>query len=200
MEKNKTVEGYLAKRTEEQVAQLNVLRSILQRTVLEEGVKWGAPVYMLKGKNVVGMAAFKSYVGLWFHNGVYLKDEAQKLINAQEDVTKALRQWRFTSLEEIQEHEDLIHAYILEAIENQKAGKELKPKKTALVIPELLQKELNTNAQLNTQYKSLTPYKQKEYAEYISSAKREATQQSRLEKVIPMILEGKGLNDRYRTS
>lgn len=198
MEKNKTVEAYLAKRNPEQVAQLEALRAILQRTELEEGVKWGIPIYMLKGKNVVGIAAFKSYVGLWFYNGVYLKDEAKKLINAQEDVTKALRQWRFTSLEEILADQDLLHAYILEAIENQKAGKILKPQKSTLSIPTLLANALKENTQLNAQYKSLTPFKQKEYADYISTAKREATQQSRLEKVIPMILEGKGLNDRYR--
>ena len=198
MEKNKTVEGYLAKRNEQDAQQLAALRSILQRTELEEGVKWGIPVYMIKGKNVVGIAAFKAYVGLWFYNGVFLKDEAQKLINAQEEVTKALRQWRFTSLEEIQENQDLIHAYILEAIENQKAGKVLKPQKAKLEIPALLENALQENATLKSSFNALTPYKQKEYAEHISSAKREATQQSRLEKVIPMILEGKGLNDKYK--
>ena len=198
MEKNKTVEGYLAKRSESDAKQLIALRTILQKTELTETVKWGIPVYMINGKNVIGIAAFKSYVGLWFYNGVFLKDEAKKLINAQEEVTKALRQWRFSSLEEIQENQDLIHAYILEAIENQKDGKVLKPQKSKLEIPVLLENALKENATLKSRFNALTPYKQKEYAEHISSAKREATQLSRLEKAIPMILEGKGLNDKYK--
>jgi len=176
--------------------ELELLRSILKRTELEETVKWGIPYYTLHGKHVVAIAAFKAYVGLWFHNGVFLKDQKKKLINASEGVTRGLRQWRFNSMDEMDA--DLIHAYILEAIENQPAGKAIKPEKKALVLPEELDSMLKSDRRLKAAFGHLTPGKQKEYAEYIDSAKQDATRINRLRKCIPMILDGKGLNDKYR--
>ena len=92
---------------------LETLREILLDSELEEGIKWGMPVYMLKNKNVAGLGFFKSYVGIWFYQGMYMTDEKKKLINAQEGKTVAMRQWRFSSLEEIQKERDLIKAYIM---------------------------------------------------------------------------------------
>lgn len=176
---------------------LNNLRDILLSTELEETIKWGAPVYTVNGKNVVGLGAFKHHAVLWFFNGVFLKDEQQKLINAQEGKTKALRQWRFEANELTDK--SLIKAYILEAIENQKLGKELKPERNKkLVVDGLLKDLLLTDNTFKIAFNKLTPGKQREYAEHISSAKREATQLNRLEKIKPMILEGKGLHDKYK--
>lgn len=176
--------------------ELNILRSIFSALPLEETIKWGAHYYMSNGKNILGMAAFKSYFGIWFMQGALLKDEAKKLINAQEGKTSALRQWRFNSKDEIDA--DLIKTYVLEAIDNQHQGKEIKPKKKPLIIPDLLQKAFDADQELKEKYEAFTLGKKRDYADYISEAKREATKQSRLEKIIPMIKSGMGLYDKYK--
>tara|TARA_R110002072_G_scaffold23949_2_gene82008 strand:+ start:126374 stop:126967 length:594 start_codon:yes stop_codon:yes gene_type:complete len=175
---------------------LSKLRAIFNETELLEEVKWGAPAYTLNGKIIVGMAAFKNHMGIWFHQGVFLKDRANKLINAQEEKTKALRQWRFVQNDIVEE--SLVREYVREAIENSLAGKELKPTRKSLSVGPFLKKELQNDAELNRSFKSLTPGKQREYADHINEAKRDATKQSRLEKIIPMIKEGIGLHDKYK--
>lgn len=179
-------------------AELDILKTIIAKTPLIETNKWGGCIYVLDNKNVVGVGGFKNFFSLWFFNGAYLKDEKKRLINANEGVTKSLRQWRFTSKDEI--IEDEILAYIREAIENEKEGKIIKPKKTkeAIVIPDILQKELNNDIQLKNAFLNFSPYKQKEFIEYIETAKREETKLSRIEKIKPMILGNIGLNDKYR--
>ncbi len=188
-----SVEGYIEQ--SEWKEELILLRKLILETSLEETIKWGAPCYTLNGKNVLGLASFKSYVGLWFHNGVFLKDSADRLIQAS-DKTKALRQWRFHNLKEINPYE--VRLYILEAIQNQELGKEIKSTSTPLSIPQELNLILKNNSQLKFAFEELSSGKQKEYAEYISIAKRLETKNSRCEKIIPMILSGIGLNDQYR--
>ena len=145
----------------------------------------------------MGLGGFKSYLGIWFFNGVFMKDEAKVLVNAQEGVTKALRQWRFTSAKEIKPA--LIKKYVQEAIKNAKAGKEIKPeKKAAIPIPVELQNAFKKNKSMKPTFTALTPFKQREYLEYITEAKTEPTRIKRVEKITPMILAGKGLNDKYR--
>jgi len=192
---NEKVTTYIEKKTT-WTEELKQLRSILITLPLEETVKWGAPFYTSGGKNIVGMSAFKSYFGLWFIQGALLKDTQKVLINAQEGKTSAMRQWRFSSVDEIDA--DLIKAYVLEAINNQEQGKEIKPKKKPLIIPQLLQHALDTDSELKTKFEALTLGKKRDYADYISEAKREATKLSRLEKIIPMILSGMGLYDKYK--
>lgn len=134
---------------------------------------------------------------MWFVQGVFLKDDKKVLINANADKTKGQRQWRFSSIEEI--NEPLILQYLTEAIENQKLGKEITiDRKKETIIPDELKEYLDKNKKLNTFFKTLSPYKQREYCEYIATAKRDATKASRLEKIIPMISQGIGLNDKYR--
>ena len=107
-------------------------------------------------------------------------------------------QWRFFCLDEIDVN--LIKIYALEAMQNVDEGKEIKPSRTKkeLVIPELLKKALDTNADFKNQFETFTLSKKREYADYISEAKREATKQKRLEKIIPMILKKVGLHDTYK--
>lgn len=177
--------------------ELAILKAIVRRTELEETLKWGTEVYTYRGKNVLSFAGFKHYFALWFYNGAFLKDEHNVLINAQEGVTRALRQWRFTSKDEI--NETLILDYIAEAIENEKEGKRIKPRPSVSVpIPEIFKQKLDSDKTLMTAFKKLTPYKQNEYNEYIQSAKREETKESRIQKIIPLILKGAGLNDKYK--
>ena len=196
MQSKNTVETYLNKH-EQWRKILTKFREILLSTELEETIKWGAPVYMIDGKNVVGMGAFKSYVGLWFFQGSFLKDQAGILINAQDGKTKALRQLRFTSEDEI--NFSLIKSYIAEAIQNQKAGKELKADTNKpLIIPEELKSVLDSDDDLKHRFENFTPGKQREFADHISEAKQEATRIKRVQKIIPMIKAGTGLNDKYR--
>lgn len=177
---------------------LTMLRDLITITNLDEDIKWSAPTYSFNGKNILSLGAFKKHFCVWFFNGVFLKDEQKALVNAQ-DKTKGLRQMRFTSIEEIDKN--LVLAYIKEAIENQKSGKEIKPKKTTkkdIVIPKELQEALSANTVLNEAFKALTQSKQREYCEYIDTAKRDATKLSRLAKIKPMLIKGVGLHDKYK--
>lgn len=176
--------------------EIEQLHAIIRKTPLVESTKWGGPVYTYKNKNIVGIGGFKSYFGIWFYNGVFLKDEKKLLINANEENTKSLRQMRFNSVNEIDEK--LILAYIKEAIEIEEKGLSIPKEKKETIIPEILQNELDKNSELLAKFNTFSPYKQREFIEHITSAKQEKTQMSRLEKIIPMILEGKGLNDKYR--
>lgn len=177
--------------------ELMMLREIILSTELEEKIKWGIPVYTLNGKNIVGFGSFKSYFGLWFYQGVFLKDSAKVLYNAQEGVTKALRQWRFSSIDEIDP--ELVLKYVREAIQNQKDGKELKAEKKKMPdLPKEMKELFNEEPKTKEMFRKLTPFKQREFIEYVASAKREETRLSRTEKIAVMISSGLGLNDKYR--
>ncbi len=198
MNKGKTVEDYIESAGNWREL-LILLREIILTTGLTETVKWGAPVYTFNKKNVVGIGAFKNFVSLWFFNGVFLKDEKKKLINAQEGTTKALRQWRFKELNEIRKDAKLIEQYLLEAIEVEKQGKAIKPeRKKEIAIPKELNEKLSDSKKLRDAFMSFSAAKRREFAEYISEAKREETRYKRLDKIIPLILEGKGLYDKYK--
>ncbi|MDX5340034.1 MAG: YdeI/OmpD-associated family protein [Cyclobacteriaceae bacterium] len=175
----------------------NRLRQLVSTTELKEEVKWGMPVFTLDGKNVLGFAGMKNHFAVWFYNGVFLTDPEGILINAQEGKTKAMRQWRMQGLKDLKEESFL--KFVQEALENEKNGLVWKPEKSdSFSLPEPLEEKLKSDPQLKKAFEKFTPYKQKEFAEYIQEAKREATKTSRLEKIIPMILGGVGLNDSYR--
>ena len=176
--------------------ELNLLKEIIGQTELVETIKWGGPVYVLNGKNVLGISGFKTYFGIWFYNGVFLKDEYNVLVNAQKGVTKSLRQWRFQNIEEI--HKEIILLYIKEAITNEKLGESSKPQKKASLLSVELNAELSNDSNLAKAFESFTIAKQQEFVEYIVTAKREETKYARIEKIKPMILQNKGLNDKYK--
>lgn len=196
MKRFKTVDDYVASRVLWK-DEIKRLREILQTTDLTEEVKWGGPCYTYEGKNVVGIGGFKSYFGLWFHQGVLLEDKQQVLINAQEGTTKALRQWRMNSAREIRPA--AIKDYVREAIQLVRDKKSIVPrKKKPLVVPPELQQALAMNANAQKGFDELRAGLQREYADHIASAKREQTKQNRIEKILPMIAAGKGLHDKYR--
>ncbi|MGL2967513.1 YdeI/OmpD-associated family protein [Flavobacterium sp. XGLA_31] len=176
--------------------ELGLLRSIIQQTELVETTKWGGEVYTINNKNVLGIGGFKSFFTVWFFNGVFLKDDAKVLVNANEGVTKGLRQWRFTSAEEVDE--TLLLQYILEAIANEKAGLSIKPEKKPAMHCDFLANELKKDPKLKVAFEQFSPYKQKEFWELMATAKQEKTKVTRFEKIKPLILEGRGLNDKYR--
>ena len=197
MTSKKTVDNYIETAKQWQ-AELKTLRKIILTTNLEETVKWGMPYYCLSGKNIVGMVSFKSYFGLWFTQGAFLKDEAGVLLNAKEGKTRGLRQWRMNSKNEI--NSKLIKSYVMEAIEITKAGKVIKPvRNKAFQVPSELELEMDNNPALKASFDNLSQFQKREYSDHINSAKQDETKARRLVKIIPMILSGAGLNDKYRT-
>ncbi|WP_182868383.1 YdeI/OmpD-associated family protein [Rhodopirellula sp. JC639] len=196
MKRFKTVDEFIAG-CEHWHEELKRLREILLATELTETVKWGAPCYTYQRKNLVGIGAFKSYFGLWFFQGGLLSDPEGVLINAQDGKTKAMRQWRFNSKKEIKSR--TIKAYVKEAIRLQIEGYEIKPERgKPLAVPPELKQALARNKTASIAFKELSQGKQREYADYITNAKRDATKASRIEKIVPMIAKGHGLNDKYR--
>ena len=173
MSQSEIVDSYIAA-ADQWSAELAKVRGILNSTELNEEVKWGAPCYTFNGKNVVGLAGFKSYFGLWFHQGALLKDDDGVLLNAQEGATRALRQWRMNSARDIKAA--VIKRYVREAIELVRDGKSIAPtRKKPLVVPPELQQALGKSKAAQEKFLAMTLGKQREYAEYVSSAKQPAT-------------------------
>ncbi|TFB19505.1 hypothetical protein E3U55_10090 [Filobacillus milosensis] len=169
------------------------MRHIVLDCDLTEEFKWKHPCYTLDNKNIVLIHGFKEYCALLFHKGALLKDPHEILIRQTENV-QAARQIRFTNVEEIVELESILKDYIKEAIEVEKAGLEVK-KKTDITIPEELQSKFEEMPALKGAFESLTPGRQRAYCLYISKAKQSKTRESRVEKYVQHILDGKGLND-----
>ena len=197
MNQTKTVDDYIRDAGQWQ-AELRMLRKIMLSCRLTEQVKWGAPCYTYNGKNVVGLGAFKSYFGLWFHQGALLIDSSKVLINAQEGKTKALRQWRMHSADDIKPR--IIKRYVKESIALFEDGQEIKASRSEPVsVPPELTSALRRNKGATAAFRELRKGLQREYADYISAAKREETKQRRIDKILPMIAAGIGLNDKYRS-
>lgn len=178
---------------------LKKLREILLSADLEEKIKWAMPCYMDRGKNISSIYATKDFVGLWFFQGALLSDPYRVLSNAQEGKTKAMRRWKFYKMKDIDQNK--IHEYLYEAIENQRAGREIKAQrgsKKPLIIPKELQQVLDSDSEVKSAFSNFTLGKKREFTDYISEAKREETKLKRIEKIKPMILAGIGLNDKYK--
>lgn len=175
--------------------EMKLLRKICLDCGLTEDFKWMHPCYTLKGKNVVLIHEFKEYCALLFHKGALLKDTENILVQQTENV-QAARQIRFTNIDEIIALESTIKAYIFEAIEVEKVGLEVKMKKVSeFDMPQELQQKFKEDPALKSAFKALTPGRQRGYLLYFSQAKQSKTRVSRIEKYIPKIFDGKGVND-----
>ena len=171
------------------------LRMIILDCQLTEELKWGVPCYTFQKSNVVLMHGFKEYCALLFVKGALLND-AEGILITQTENTQAGRQIRFTGIREIVEMEPILKAYIYEAIEVEKAGLKVNFKKsTEFKIPEEFQNKLNEIPALKTAFDGLTPGRQRAYYLYFSAPKQSKTRESRIEKCIPQILNGQGLDD-----
>lgn len=191
---NPKVDLFLQKLTKWQL-EMEQLRKILLDTPLTEEVKWNVPIYTYDGKNIVGINGMKEYASLAFFKGALLKDQAGLLIQATEH-TQAARSIHFGSVEEILEKEALLKAYVLEAIEAEKAGLKVPVEKPAdLPVTEEFQVKLDEVAGLQEAFDALTPGRQKAYLLHFNQAKQSATRASRVAQFIPRILMGKGPND-----
>ncbi len=162
---------------------------------LTEELKWGCPCYTLGKANIVLIHSFKEYCALLFFKGALIHDVKGILIRQTENVQSS-RQIRFTSLKEITKIQTTIKAYVYEAIEVEKAGLKVTLKKTSEYhVTEEFQSKLDEDPALRKAFGSLTPGRQRAYLFYFSQAKQSKTRESRVEKYIPQILEGKGLDD-----
>jgi uncharacterized protein YdeI (YjbR/CyaY-like superfamily) len=171
------------------------LRSIVLDCGLTEELKWGCPCYTFQNSNVVLIHGFKEYCALLFFKGALLKDTDGILIQQTENVQSA-RQLRFTSVAEINKLQKIVKAYIYEAIEVEKAGLKVKLKKTAeYKMPEEFKLKLDKLPKLKTAFDELTPGRQRAYLFYFSQPKQAKTREARIEKYMPHILAGKGLDD-----
>lgn len=171
------------------------LRDIVLDCELTEEFKWMHPCYTFEGKNIGLIHGFKEYCAFLFHKGALLQDAHGILIQQTENV-QAARQIRFTNVQEIVEMEIILKAYIHEAIEIEKAGLEVNFKKsTEFIIPDELQSKFDEIHAFKTAFESLTPGRQRAYILYFSKPKQSKTRESRVEKYMQHILNGKGLND-----
>jgi uncharacterized protein YdeI (YjbR/CyaY-like superfamily) len=176
---------------------LQTLHQLTTQCGLEETVKWGMPVYTYAEKNIVGIAAFSAYAGIWFFQGALLKDPGKVLINAQKEKTKAMRQWRFTEQDAIPKKQ--VMTYLQEAKELAKSGKELKPDRNKPInIPIDLADAFQKNAQAKKLFDEMSMSCRREYCDYIQEAKRPETKIKRVEKSMRLIMEKRGLNEQYR--
>jgi uncharacterized protein YdeI (YjbR/CyaY-like superfamily) len=191
---NPKVDAFL-KRAQQWHDEFRKLRNIILDCGLTEELKWGVPCYTFQKRNVVLIHGFKEYCAILFIKGALLKDPRGVLIQQTENV-QAARQIRFTNVGEIVEIEPILKAYIHEAIDVEKAGLKVNLKKTSeYIIPEELQSKLDENPAFKTAFEALTPGRQRAYIFYFSSPKQSKTRESRIEKYMQQILNGKGLND-----
>lgn len=171
------------------------LRAIALSTELVEDLKWGCPCYTYEGKNIFLIHGFKDYCAILFFKGALMKDPDHILIRQSENV-QAARQIRFTELQQIVDLEKNLQAYMFEAVEIEESGAKVEMKKTKeFEMPEEFQSKLDNNSALKEAFESLTPGRQRAYLLHFSSAKQPKTREARIEKCIPQILIGKGLND-----
>ena len=191
---NPKVDFYFSKAGKWQ-KELEQLRMIVLDCGLKEELKWGCPCYMFEKSNIVLIHVFKEYCALLFFKGALLNDANGILIQQTKNV-QAARQIRFTNVREIVRKKAMLKAYIYEAIEVEKAGLKVNFKKSSEFTTEEFQKKLNTNPTLKAAFNALTPGRQRAYNLYFAAPKQSKTRESRIEKNIQQILDGRGLNDK----
>lgn len=191
---NLKVDWYFTK-AEKWQKEISLLRKIILKCKLSEELKWGVPTYTYNSSNIVLIHTFKEYCAVLFFKGVLLKDPNGILIQQTENVQSA-RQIRFTSIQEISKLKSVIKDYIFEACEVEESGVKVKLKKTAdYKIPEEFQNILSEKPSLKTAFEALTPGRQRAYLFYFTQPKQSKTRTARVEKYVPQILNGKGLED-----
>ena len=191
---NPKVDFYFTKAKKWQ-EELDQLRVIALDCKLTEELKWGVPCYTFEKRNIVLIHGFKEYCALLFMKGALLND-AKSILIQQTDNVQSARQVRFTNVREIVKMKPILKAFIYEAIEVEKAGLKVHLKKTTeFIVPEEFQNKLDEIPALKTAFDALTPGRQRAYILYFSQPKQSKTRESRVEKCMQQIFNGKGLND-----
>lgn len=175
--------------------EIEIMRAIALDCGLAEELKWGCPCYTLNGSNIVLIHVFKDYCAFLFFKGALLKDTDGMLIQQTANV-QAARQIRFTAVREIVKLKKILKAYIFQAIEVEKAGLKVELKKTTeFAVPEEFQKKMKEMPALKKAFEALTPGRRRAYLLFFAAPKQSKTREARIEKSVPQILIGKGLND-----
>lgn len=191
---NPKVDDYLSNTTKFQ-KELELLRSIVLDCGLIEDLKWGTPCYMFQKNNMILLGAFKDSCVISFLKGALLSDTENLLMKAGEN-TQAARIIKFTTVKDIVKIKSILKTYIFEAIEIEKAGLKVEPKKhSEYNIPEELQQKFNEKADFKKAFEALTPGRQRGYLLYFSDSKQSKTREARIEKYTQRIMSGKGIND-----
>ncbi|MCB0479465.1 MAG: YdeI/OmpD-associated family protein [Crocinitomicaceae bacterium] len=191
---NPQVDNYIESVSQWQ-GEIQELRRILLDCKMEEGFKWSQPCYSDQKKNIVSINGFKNYCSLMFFKGSLLTDPDQLLIQAGEN-SNSMRQMRFTSVKEILKVEAQIKSFVFEAIENERSGMKVESKKPSeMEVVEEFQVQLDQNEKLKKAFENLTPGRQRAYLMHFAQAKQSKTRETRVEKFIPRILIGKGMDD-----
>ncbi|WP_413289233.1 YdeI/OmpD-associated family protein [Bdellovibrio sp. HCB337] len=175
--------------------EMEELRAILLKTKLEENFKWRLPCYSHNDNNIVIIQPFKACLGLMFFKGALLKDPKGVFVNNGPN-SQASKRLEFRSVKDVAALKTTITSYIKEAIAVEESGQKVEFKKTPIAVPEELKKMFTKKSGLKKAFEALTPGRQRAYILHFSSAKQSETRLSRIEKCVPSILKGKGLNDR----
>jgi len=191
---NPKVDEYI-RRAKNWQEEIKKLRIIILDCGLTEELKWGKPCYTFQNSNIVVIQGFKEYCALLFFKGVLLKDPNHILVKTGPN-TRVGRQIRFTNVREMTKKGTTLKAYIRQAVEIEKAGLKVNVEKNPEPIPEELHSKLKEIPALKTAFDKLTPGRQRGYIFYFSAPKQSKTRESRIEKCMPQILQGRGLNDR----
>ncbi len=187
------VDAYLAE-SDQWPDEIAAIRPILLSCGLDETIKWGKPCYCIDDENVVLIQEFSDHLALMFFQGVLL-DDPHGVLHAQGPNTHGPKRMKFTSVGDVESLAEVIKTYVDEAIHHARAGTELPPRPDEALAPEL-QERLADNDELAEAFNELTPGRQREYNLHISDAKQSETRHRRIDKVVPRILDGKGLRDR----
>lgn len=208
---NKSVDNYLIEgcgrcplggtpdcKVHQWTSELRLLRSIVLECGLTEESKWGAPCYTYQKKNVLMVSALKEYCCISFFKGSLLSDHKNLLVKPGPN-SQAARLFKFRSLDEIERIESDIKAYIFESVEVEKAGLNVTFKKDPELVPEELELKFEEDPILRTAFEALTPGRKRGYILHFSQPKQSKTRIARIEKCVPMIMNGVGLNDKYKS-
>lgn len=175
--------------------ELEMLRQIVLETGLTEEIKWGAPVYTHKGKNIVSVGALKESANIGFFKGVLLTDK-HKILQQQGNL-QSDRIIIFTNVKDIEKVKDVLKEYVLEAIEIEESGKKVEFKKNPEPIPNELLEAFEQDPAFKKAFYALTAGRQRGYIIHFSQPKQSQTRIGRIEKYKEQIFNGIGLNDKY---
>jgi uncharacterized protein YdeI (YjbR/CyaY-like superfamily) len=191
---NSKVDAYISE-LQKWKQELEQLRAIVLDCGLVEELKWGTPCYMFQKNNIILLGAFKDFCIISFLKGALLND-AESILTKMGENTQAARVVKFTSVKEIKKLQAILKTYIFEAVEIEKAGLKVEPKKhSEYTIPEELQNQFKQNSDFKKAFDALTPGRQRGYLLYFSDSKQSKTREARIEKYMSRIMKGKGLND-----
>ncbi|MBA4239596.1 MAG: hypothetical protein C0448_02630 [Sphingobacteriaceae bacterium] len=191
---NSKVDTYLSE-LQKWKQELEQLREIVLDCGLIEELKWGTPCYMFQKSNIILLGAFKDFCIISFLKGALLSD-TENILTKMGENTQAARVVKFTSVKEIKKLQAILKTYIFEAVEIEKAGLKVEPKKQSeYTIPEELQHQFKLKPDFKKAFDTLTPGRQRGYLLYFSDSKQSKTREARIEKYISRIMKGKGIHD-----